>query len=177
MARSHLFKALPRYVCGSLEMKGDAMDLRRWAWAASGAVLVACSTPRVETITPQADVAAMLTRSAADWNRGDLTGFMSDYVKDSLTSYVSGGHVQYGWQLLYDHYQATYFAPGKSRDSLAFEEVHVRPLGADFAFCTARFKLLRAGSVTASGPFTLILQKRGDRWQILHDHTSSDPKP
>jgi len=35
---------------------------------------------------------------------------------------------------------------------------------------------LRRDSVTASGPFTLILQKRGDRWQILHDHTSSDPK-
>jgi len=30
--------------------------------------------------------------------------------------------------------------------------------------------------VTASGPFTLILQKRGARWQILHDHTSADPK-
>lgn len=118
----------------------------------------------------------MLERSAADWNRGDLAGFMSDYAKDSSVGYVSGGHVQYGWQPLYDHYQATYFAPGKSRDSLAFEEVRVRALAPDIAFCTARFKLLRAGTVTASGPFTLILQKRGGRWQILHDHTSSDPK-
>jgi ketosteroid isomerase-like protein len=30
--------------------------------------------------------------------------------------------------------------------------------------------------LVASGPFTLILQKRGDRWLILHDHTSPDPK-
>ncbi|PYP10604.1 MAG: DUF4440 domain-containing protein, partial [Gemmatimonadetes bacterium] len=42
----------------------------------------------------------MLERSAGDWNRGDLAGFMSDYARDSLTSYVSGGHVQYGWQPL-----------------------------------------------------------------------------
>ncbi len=119
----------------------------------------------------------MLERSAADWNRGDLAGFMSDYAKDSSTSYVSGGHVQYGWQKLYDRYQTTYFPPGKFRDSLSFGEVHVRPLTLDLALCTARFELRRGDSVTASGPFTLLVQKRGDRWQILHDHTSSDPKP
>ena len=118
----------------------------------------------------------MLQRSAADWNRGDLAGFMGDYAKDSLTSYVSGGHVQYGWQKLYDRYQTTYFAPGKLRDSLTFDEVRVRPLTLDLALCTARFALRRGDSVTASGPFTLLLQKRGNRWQILHDHTSSDPE-
>src|SRR2546421_8430134 len=98
------------------------------------------------------------------------------YARDSLTSYVSGGHVQYGWQPLYDHYQTTYFAPGKRRDSLAFAEVRVRPLTLDLALCTARFRLSRGDSVTASGPFTLLLQKRGGRWQILHDHTSADAK-
>src|SRR5207253_4649020 len=77
---------------------------------------------------------------------------------------------------LSDHYQAAYFAPGKTRDSLTFEEVRVRPLTLDLALCTARFVLHSGGAVVASGPFTLLLQKRGDRWQILHDHTSSDPK-
>lgn len=137
-------------------------------------IAAACAAP--PSGNPQADITAMLTRSASDWNRGDLTGFMSDYAHDSLTSYVSAGHVVYGWQQLFDRYQKTYFAPGKSRDSLAFEEVRVRPLAPDLAFCTARFKLLRHDSVTASGPFTLVLQKRGARWQILHDHTSADTK-
>jgi len=118
----------------------------------------------------------MLTRSAAAWNRGDLAGFMNDYARDSLTSYVTGGHVQYGWQPLYERYQTAYFAPGKSRDSLAFDDVRVRPLTTGLAFCTARFALHRGGQVIASGPFTLILAKRDDRWLIIHDHTSSDPK-
>ncbi|HEV2750820.1 MAG TPA: nuclear transport factor 2 family protein [Gemmatimonadales bacterium] len=152
------------------------MAVARWARCAATAVLVTCAAPKAAPGNPQAEIVAMLERSAADWNRGDLAGFMSDYAKDSSVGYVSAGHVQYGWQPLYDHYQVTYFAPGKSRDSLAFEEVRVRSLAPDIAFCTARFKLLRAGSVTASGPFTLILQKRGARWQILHDHTSADPK-
>jgi ketosteroid isomerase-like protein len=52
----------------------------------------------------------------------------------------------------------------------------VRTLTPDFAYVTARFRLIRRDSVVASGPFTLVVQKQGDRWRILHDHTSSDPK-
>jgi uncharacterized protein (TIGR02246 family) len=140
-------------------------------------LLTACSAPAVPFGDPPKEIVAMLTRSAADWNRGDLEGFMSDYARDSLTGYMSGGHVQYGWQALHDRYQANYFAPGKSRDSLTFEEVRVRTLTPDFAYVTARFRLIRRDSVVASGPFTLVVQKQGDRWRILHDHTSSDPKP
>jgi len=140
-------------------------------------LIVGCSAPKVPLGDPTVEITAMLNRSAGDWNHGDLAGFMGDYAKDSATSYVTGGHVQYGWQPLFDHYQQTYFAPGKSRDSLTFEEVHVRPLTMDLALATARYRLLRHDSTVASGPFTLVLQKRGDRWQILHDHTSADPKP
>ena len=139
--------------------------------------VAACSAPAVPMGDPPREIVAMLTRSAADWNRGDLAGFMGDYAHDSLTGYVSGGHVQYGWQVLYDRYEANYFAPGKSRDSLAFEEVRVRTLTPDFAYATARFRLLRGAAVVASGPFTLVLQRQGNRWRILHDHTAPDPKP
>jgi uncharacterized protein (TIGR02246 family) len=148
----------------------------RGAWYVLLAV-AGCAAPPAQGGNPPQEIAAMLRRSATDWNRGDLAGFMSDYANDSLTSYVSGGHVQYGWQALYDRYQANYFAAGKSRDSLDFEEVRVRALTPDLAYATARFRLLRGDSLVASGPFTLVLQKQGDRWRILHDHTSADPKP
>jgi len=153
-----------------------SMRLAGWTGGVGAALLLACSAPSIVAGDPQREIAAMLQRSAADWNRGDLAGFMGDYAKDSLTSYVSLGHVQYGWQALYDHYQTAYFASSKRRDSLTFDEVRVRPLTLDLALCTARFQLRRGDSVTASGPFTLLLQKRGDRWLILHDHTSADPK-
>src|SRR6266487_2753701 len=129
----------------------------RSVWCMMAIGVAACAAPKIPLGDPQAEIAAMLRRSAADWNRGD--------------------HVQYGWQALHDRYQAVYFAPGKHRDSLAFEELHVRPLTLDLALATARFALRRGDAVTASGPFTLLLQKRGDRWQIVHDHTSADPKP
>jgi len=149
----------------------------RGAWyVVPVSMLLGCSAPKIPLGNPPEEIAAMLQRSAADWNRGDLTGFMGDYANDSLTSYMAGGHVMYGWQKMFDRYQANYFAPGKSRDSLSFDELRVRVLTPDFAYATARFKLSKGDSVVASGPFTLVLQKQGDRWRILHDHTSADPK-
>ena len=147
----------------------------RGAWCVL-IVSAACGAPQVPLGDPPREIAAMLQRSADDWNHGDLAGFMSDYARDSLTSYVSGGHVQYGWQALYDRYHANYFAPGKSRGSLSFGELRVRVLTPDFAYATARFTLTRGDSSVASGPFTLVLQRQGDRWRTLHDHTSADPK-
>jgi ketosteroid isomerase-like protein len=138
--------------------------------------LAACSAPKVQIGDPQQEIGAMLQRSAADWNRGDLDGFMSDYAKDSLTSYRSGAHMQYGWQALYDRYLQSYFSRGKSHDSLSFDEVRVRALTTDLAYATARFTLSHGDSVVSSGPFTLVLQRQGDRWKILHDHTSADPR-
>ena len=148
----------------------------RASWCVA-AVLAACATPGAPAGDPQRDVSEMLARSAGDWNSGDLAGFMSDYARDSLTSFISGGRVRYGWQPMYDRYQEHYFAPGMSRDSLSFEDVRVRALTPPFAFATARFALHRGDSLVGSGPFTLVLERRDGRWLILHDHTSSDPKP
>ena len=139
------------------------------------AVLLACTS--VPAGNPQSEIRTMLEESAAAWNRGDLAGFMDDYARDSLTSYVAGARVVYGWQTLYDRYQATYFAPGKSRDSLSFDAVHVRALGGEVALTTARFALHRGDSLVAAGPFTIVLRRQDGQWRIVHDHTSSDPRP
>jgi ketosteroid isomerase-like protein len=79
-----------------------------------------------DTLVPQFE------RSASAWNRGNLEAFVGDYSRDSLTAFVSGGHVQYG------------------------------------------FDRIRDGRTTASGPFTLVMERRPDGWKILHDHTSSN---
>lgn len=149
--------------------------MRRGAFYLSAALAVAaCEAPAGD---PRAEIDAMLRRSAADWNRGDLAGFMNDYARDSTLSYISGRGVLYGWQPLFDRYQRGYFAPDAARDSLAFTDLAVRALDDDLALATARFQLRRGGAIVASGPFTLILEKRGARWLIIHDHSSSDPKP
>lgn len=121
------------------------------------------------------EITAQFTRSADDWNRGDLEGFLSDYAPDSATTFVDGFRARRGFDWIRENY-APRFAPGARRDSLRFEEIEVRPLGSSWALVTARFVLEQGGRVSASGPFTLVMERRPEGWKIVHDHTSIDPR-
>ena len=124
------------------------------------------------TLTSQ--ITSQLQRSAADWNRGDLESFISDYAPESTTTFIDGRRARHGFEFIRQNY-APRFAPGARRDSLHFEEIEARPLSPTLALVTARFILQRGDSVTASGPFTLVMEQRPAGWRILHDHSSSDP--
>jgi ketosteroid isomerase-like protein len=100
---------------------------------------------------------------------------MSDYARDSLTSFVASGHLRFGYDRIREGY-ASQFAPGARRDSLRFEEFHVRVLSPALALVNARYILYRDGATSSSGPFTLVMERQTDGWKILHDHTHSDPR-
>lgn len=121
------------------------------------------------------EIAAQLDRAASDWNRGDLEGFLSDYAPDSSTTFIDGRRARHGLGFIRENY-SRWFAPGARRDSLHFEELEARPLSSTLALVTARFVLQRNGAISASGPFTLVMERRPQGWKILHDHSSSDPR-
>ena len=120
-------------------------------------------------------LAAQFQQSAADWNAGDLQGFLSVYSKDSATMYLSGRRFEHGFAWIERHF-ATAFAPGAARDSLRLEEFSARPLGTTYALATARYVLYRNGVTSASGPFSVVLQEQTNGWKIILDHTSSDTR-
>ncbi len=122
----------------------------------------------------QTAVETMLSQSAIAWNEGRLDGFMDDYLESSNTTYIGAQGLIVGYEGIRERY-APLFEPGASRDSLHFEAVRVRRLAAIEAIATARWILSRDGTVTASGPFTLVLRHTGNGWKIIHDHSSSDP--
>lgn len=143
------------------------------ACRASGQPSAAPATGPDAGLKPQ--ITAQLTRAAGDWNRGDLDAFLSDYAPDSTTTFVDGFRSRRGFAWIREHY-APRFTGQARRDSLYFEEVETRALGPSFALVTARFILERGGRTTASGPFTLVMERRPEGWKILHDHSSSDPR-
>jgi beta-aspartyl-peptidase (threonine type) len=146
------------------------------------AALTACGTgdrpgagPDSSPASVLAQVTGQLDRAAADWNRGDLEAFLSDYAPESTTTFVDGRRARHGFDFIRQNY-APRFAPGARRDSLHFEEIEARSLTPQLALVTARFVLTRDSKVTASGPFTLVMERRPIGWRILHDHSSSDPR-
>jgi ketosteroid isomerase-like protein len=124
----------------------------------------------------QGAVERMLEESAGECNRGELEGFMDDYVQSENTTYIGGGGLLTGYESIRARY-APLFEPGAERDSLRFEDVKVRRLAAIEAIATARWILHRDGTVTGSGPFSLVLRHTSGGWRIIHDHSSSDPSP
>ena len=123
----------------------------------------------------QRQITAQLERAAADWNRGDLDGFLSDYAPESTTTFVDGLRARRGINFIRGNY-APRFSPGARRDSLHFAEIETRSLSSTLALVTARFILQQGSEVTASGPFTLVMERRPEGWRILHDHSSRDPR-
>jgi uncharacterized protein (TIGR02246 family) len=138
--------------------------------------LVASATGCGETAPPSARaltpvIRALLDTSAVAWNAGDLDGFMVTYAHDSATTFMTQRGPIYGYDAIRARY-APRFEPGAVRDSLTFADLVVQPLDADYAIATARYVLMRGDSVTATGPFTVVLRRQREGWRMIHDHTT-----
>jgi hypothetical protein len=118
------------------------------------------------------EVQVLLDGGAQAWNRGDLEGFLSDYLPGLRTTFVTQQRVLRGLTAIRERYQARYFAPGARRDSLSFEDLEVDQLAPGVVNAIAYYVLSRGDSVTARGPTSLVLVRVGGRWFILHDHSS-----
>ena len=151
----------------------------KFAGPGLAALLLAACTIEIEDegdADVQGSVVRMLEESAEAWNRGELAGFMDDYLESANTTYIGGTGLLSGYESIRARY-APLFEPGATRDSLRFEDVRVRRLAAIEAIATARWILYQGDAVTGSGPFTLVLRHTSGGWKIIHDHSSSDPAP
>jgi ketosteroid isomerase-like protein len=144
--------------------------------AAAGTAACAIEIEEERDSDVQGAVESMLIESTAEWNRGDLDGFMDDYLPSENTTFVGSRGLIVGTDSIRARY-APLFGPDARRDSLRFEDIRVRRLAAVDALATARWILYRGDTITASGPFTLVLRRTSAGWRIIHDHSSSDSPP
>jgi ketosteroid isomerase-like protein len=169
-------------------MSGYQRSLWAFLLVATAAIAVLASNSRMVEVgngeggplaahqerTQSADVAlrALLTAQAADWNRGDIDGFMRGYWNSSETTFAGASGISRGWQTVLDHYHKNY--PNRATmGHLDFSEIEITSLGNDAALILGRWHLNRdAGPV--GGIFTLVARRFPEGWRIIHDHTSTD---
>ncbi len=122
---------------------------------------------------PSAAIQQLLTRQAADWNRGDLDAFASGY-KNSPDILFLGSTVQHGYAGMLAGYKAHY-PTRAAMGTLTFSQLEVQPLDEHFATTTGHFHLQRsaAGGGDANGYFLLVLEKTAQGWKIVRDDTSA----
>lgn len=113
----------------------------------------------------------ILTRQAAAWNAGDIETFMQPYDRSQSLTFSSGGKVTRGWQSTLDGYRKRY-PTCESMGCLTFSDLEITELGHRAALVLGSWHLDREQPI--GGTFTLVFTKKGDRWRIIHDHTSRD---
>ena len=119
------------------------------------------------------EIIAMLKKSEAAWNRGDMAAFVSDYEDAPTTTFVGREVTRGGVDAILARYQRGY-PNAEKRGTLTFSEIEVRPLGKEYALALGKFSLKRTaeGGGDTSGRFTLVLHRTAKGWKIIHDHSS-----
>ena len=118
-------------------------------------------------------IRSLLDTQVQDWNAADIDAFMQGYWASDSLRFASGNAFRQGWQETLERYKASY--PDKAAmGQLNFELYEVNVLSHDAATVFGRFHLKREESLgDLTGLFTLIFRKQGEKWLIVHDHTSS----
>jgi ketosteroid isomerase-like protein len=123
--------------------------------------------------TDRTAIMAVLTTQQNDWNKGDISGFMTGYWNSSELTFAGTRGFTRGWQPVMERYRTSY-ADKAAMGTLAFQELEIRSLGQDAALVLGKWHLERqAGDV--GGIFTLVLQRFPEGWRIVHDHTTQSP--
>jgi uncharacterized protein (TIGR02246 family) len=120
-----------------------------------------------------AEILAVVQKSAADWNRGDLEAFVQCYEPSPETTFV-GSEVSRGTDAVLSRYKRTY-PDAAHMGATTFSELEARILSSELAIVTGRFRLERESQFggNKTGLFTLVMRKSGAGWRIIHDHTSA----
>lgn len=125
--------------------------------------------------SPKSDLAksleTLVTKQAADWNSGDIDGYMKAYWNSEDLTFSSGGKTERGWKATRERYLKGY-PDRETMGKLTFSELEVFPLNDSAALMLGRWKLDRKDPV--GGNFSLVWRKIAGEWLIVHDHTSSD---
>ena len=121
-------------------------------------------------------VTAVLERQREAWNAGDIEGFLAGYERSEALLFTSGAQVRQGFAVTRDRFRARYGESRETMGTLRFEILDVRGLGAcaDAAIVLGRWGLTETPEA-GSGVFSVILERHGEAWEIVHDHTSADP--
>jgi ketosteroid isomerase-like protein len=115
----------------------------------------------------------VLDTQVADWNRGDLDGFMAGYWNSPELRFFPERDAR-GWEATREYYRKTYAGELGQMGTLSFKNLEIDQLGPENALVRGQYQLLRDTGMQ-TGFFTLIVRKLPEGWRIVHDHTSGPP--
>lgn len=118
----------------------------------------------------EAAIIQLLNRQTADWNKGDIDGFMKGYWENDSLMFVGKNGVTYGYNNTLQNYKKGY-PDTASMGKLTFNFIRIKRLSKKYYFVVGKWHLKR-GIGDVSGHYNLLFEKINGQWVIIADHSS-----
>lgn len=126
----------------------------------------------------EAAIRAVVTQHAAAHETGDLAAIEKLWVHDETATVAEGGSFNYGWADFRDHHLRPEIEAMKNvKNPIEDIKVHVK---GDLAWVTYSYRMsgeYKGRQFDNAGAATMVLEKRGGAWLIVHEHTSAKRRP
>lgn len=158
---------MSEYLSRSAALRGAALIV-------VSAAMAGCS---VRDVSPNPEIKRVIDAQVSAWNHGDIDEFMRYYWRSEELTFSAGGATQRGWQATYDRYKTRY-PTTEHMGKVTFSELETRTInGHDDAMLVLGQWHLERSPDPVGGNFSLVMERRGERWVIVHDHTSVSATP
>ncbi|MBS1688289.1 MAG: DUF4440 domain-containing protein [Bacteroidetes bacterium] len=115
-------------------------------------------------------IRGMLTTQVAEWNKGNIAGYMHGYWQNDSLVFIGKNGPNYGYSNTLTRYQKAY-PDAAHMGKLTSTIISMKKLSPDYYFIIGKWQLTReAGDL--GGSYTLLLHKIRSKWVIIVDHSS-----
>jgi len=133
------------------------------------ALFVLTGILRADADTDSKSIKETIAYQVAEWNKGNVDGFMSGYWQSEEFTFQSGNKRLLGYATLAAMYKKNY--AGAKMGTLTFTDIVLKPLADGLYLVLGRWNVKTTDS-EKEGLFTLIFKNIDGHWKIIHDHSS-----
>ncbi len=140
----------------------------------AGVVIVGLRTNAFAKNDDEKLVTDVLTQNAIAVEKGDLAALEKLWANDESVTVFESGHANYGWKDYRDNHLAPELKEMKNvKYALSNVKVKVSGMTAWATFTYSIAANIGERHVEGGGLGTAVLEKRSDKWLIVHWHSSS----
>lgn len=134
------------------------------------ATLVLCSYAASAQSHNEHAIRAMLAAQVAEWNKGNIEGYMHGYWENDSLVFIGSKGPRYGYDVTLKKYKEAY--PDLAHmGQLTSTITRIQKLSRRYYFVIGTWALKRsAGDI--GGSYTLLLKKIKGKWVVVTDHSS-----
>lgn len=121
------------------------------------------------TNNEEAAIRAVLDKQVAEWNKGNIDGYMQGYWDNDSLVFIGRKGPKYGYNTTLENYKKAY-PDAAAMGKLSFANLKFERLSNEYYYVMGGWSLQREDS--PGGYFTLLFRKINGKWVIVSDHTS-----